>query len=153
MCTFAGCMGEDLQLEKGRSKRCWQKTKAADLKKAAMKNERLQPVAKRCPRRQRRWFHRARIAPKRQHQPLRHQQSQNQQPLHPFSRHPLHRHQQLTQQHLQSSSTKSTARNTIAPQLNFYEVFSKDNAAARGRDAARQHVADLRQQREEKLHS
>ena len=31
--------------------------------------------------------------------------------------------------------------------------FSKDDAAARGSDAARQHVADLRQQREEKLHS
>ena len=31
--------------------------------------------------------------------------------------------------------------------------FSKDDAAARGGDAARQHVADLRQQREEKLHS
>ena len=31
--------------------------------------------------------------------------------------------------------------------------FSNDDAAARGSDAARQHVADLRQQREEKLHS
>ena len=31
--------------------------------------------------------------------------------------------------------------------------FSKDDAAARGSDAARRHVADLRQQREEKQHS